>query len=108
MPNNKLLNTIAYMLGYIVIHDPKTAKEILTNSFVVPSLDGKGKMSKSVGGKTVIWLTDSKKDISSKIAKIPSNKENWHVFVKLAWSTFTDIEKNEVANMAVERVKAVL
>lgn len=76
---------------------------------LIPSLDGKGKMSKSGQDlNMVIWLTDSQETIEKKIAKIPSKPEFWHIFFFYFWNFVlkTQEEKNNFSNQLVAKVNA--
>lgn len=92
-------NETAYIqIGvWLTVNQPTVMREILTETYPIPSLDGKGKMSKSKGEKTVITLTETKEHIKKKIGRIPSNEKGFPVFFALHWLTLTKVQKNDLA-----------
>lgn len=79
--------------------------DILEGRYSLPSLDGKGKMSKSnPNQKSAIWLTDDRETIKKKIARIPSTPEHDYIFVSLFWNFFPEEEKQAVVKEAKKRI----
>jgi hypothetical protein len=70
------------MACYLALNNPELLDNLFNGNMLVPSLDGKGKMSKSGQNlKAVIWLNNSREEVRKKIAKISSTPENWHIFL---------------------------
>ena len=95
--------------------------EILTRSFlgdrnllhyapmtgVVPSFTGKGfKMSKSEPAGAIL-ISDSREEIRRKVAKIPTNPENWHILFYFIWRFLLNDKQRVEVNKETMRLMKI-